>query len=185
MCCVPHPAHVLCASPCQTYEFSKLKKFLTLTRFIMEDTLRFLVEDSLHKFSSFIQVQGWGQGLRHEGLGLGPRGGGGAGQEHREGQWLKMLGADVCTTCAPSVRRHRSATALPHPEDRMQAHLELTSPAQTLLAQTLEQMNEPLCQQQHIGLPTFTCLPAPACLPPFTCLPLPACPPAFLLPPPP
>lgn len=40
----------------ETYEFSKLKKFLTLTRFIMEDTLRGLVEDSLAKFTAFMQV---------------------------------------------------------------------------------------------------------------------------------
>lgn len=38
----------------ETYEFSKLRSFLTLTRFVMEDTLRFLVDDSLAKFVSFI-----------------------------------------------------------------------------------------------------------------------------------
>ncbi|KXZ54227.1 hypothetical protein GPECTOR_5g319 [Gonium pectorale] len=39
----------------ETYEFSKLRKFLTLTRFVMEDTMRGLVEDSLAKFASFVQ----------------------------------------------------------------------------------------------------------------------------------
>lgn len=48
----------------ETYEFSKLKKFLTLTRFIMEDTLRGLVEDSLAKFTAFMQV-GVGHGARN------------------------------------------------------------------------------------------------------------------------
>lgn len=38
----------------ETYEFSKLKKFLTLTRFLMEDTLRFLVEESLSRYVSFL-----------------------------------------------------------------------------------------------------------------------------------
>lgn len=40
----------------ETYEFSKLKKFLTLTRFVMEDTLRFLVEESLQKYVAFINT---------------------------------------------------------------------------------------------------------------------------------
>lgn len=43
--------------PCilgRSYEFSKLKKFLTLTRFIMEDTLRFLVEESLTRYVTFL-----------------------------------------------------------------------------------------------------------------------------------
>ncbi|KAG2439747.1 hypothetical protein HYH02_010624 [Chlamydomonas schloesseri] len=39
----------------ETYEFSKLRKFLTLTRFMMEDTMRGLVEESLAKFAGFIQ----------------------------------------------------------------------------------------------------------------------------------
>ncbi|KAG2485619.1 hypothetical protein HYH03_015682 [Edaphochlamys debaryana] len=39
----------------ETYEFSKLRKFLTLTRFVMEDTMRALVEDSLAKFTAFVQ----------------------------------------------------------------------------------------------------------------------------------
>ena len=38
----------------ETYEFSKLKKFLNMIRFVMEDTMRFLVEDSLRKFAKFI-----------------------------------------------------------------------------------------------------------------------------------
>lgn len=38
----------------ETYDFSKLKRFLTLTRFIMEDTLRFLLEDNITKFHSFL-----------------------------------------------------------------------------------------------------------------------------------
>ncbi|KAF5829735.1 dynein heavy chain, N-terminal region 2-domain-containing protein [Dunaliella salina] len=40
----------------ETYEFSKLKKFLTQTKFIMEDTLRFLVEDSLHRLVAFVRI---------------------------------------------------------------------------------------------------------------------------------
>ena len=39
----------------ETYEFSKLKKFLNMIRFVMEDTMRFLVEDSLQKYTNFIQ----------------------------------------------------------------------------------------------------------------------------------
>eukprot|EP00983_Pelagomonas_calceolata_P040046 1137442-Pelagomonas_calceolata.AAC.1 len=38
------------------YEFSKLKKFLTQTKFIMEDTLRFLVEDSLQRLVAFVRI---------------------------------------------------------------------------------------------------------------------------------
>ena len=40
----------------ETYEFSKLKKFLTLLRFTMEDTLRFLVEESLQRFVAFVST---------------------------------------------------------------------------------------------------------------------------------
>lgn len=39
----------------ETYEFSKLKKFLNMIRYVMEDTMRFLVEDSLEKYARFIQ----------------------------------------------------------------------------------------------------------------------------------
>lgn len=39
----------------QTYEFSKLKKFLLVARFMMEDTLRFLVEESAARFAGFVQ----------------------------------------------------------------------------------------------------------------------------------
>ena len=39
------------------YEFSKLKKFLRVIRFMMEDTLRILVSNSLEKFVSFIEAQ--------------------------------------------------------------------------------------------------------------------------------
>ncbi|KAK3247674.1 hypothetical protein CYMTET_42830 [Cymbomonas tetramitiformis] len=38
----------------EIHDFSKLKKFLTMTRFMMEDSLRFLVEESLEKFMSFM-----------------------------------------------------------------------------------------------------------------------------------
>jgi hypothetical protein len=38
----------------ETYEFSKLRKFLTTVRFTMEDTLRFLVQDNLARFEAFI-----------------------------------------------------------------------------------------------------------------------------------
>eukprot|EP00798_Chlamydomonas_sp_ICE-L_P016863 gene16863-23131_t len=39
----------------ETFEFSKLKKFLMQMRFIMEDTLRFMIEASLQRFVQFIQ----------------------------------------------------------------------------------------------------------------------------------
>jgi hypothetical protein len=38
----------------RSYEFSKMRKFLTLSRFQMEDTLRFLVEESLTRLGSFM-----------------------------------------------------------------------------------------------------------------------------------
>ncbi|GMH32802.1 hypothetical protein BSKO_00636 [Bryopsis sp. KO-2023] len=38
----------------ETYEFSKLRRFLALTRFVMEDTLRFLLEENLTKFHDFL-----------------------------------------------------------------------------------------------------------------------------------
>lgn len=38
----------------ETYDFSKLKRFLTLTRFVMEDTLRLLLEENLNKFHKFL-----------------------------------------------------------------------------------------------------------------------------------
>ena len=56
----------------ETYEFSKLKKFLALTRFVMEDTLRFLVEDSAARFTTFMQA-------RRAAAGRGGGGGGGGG----------------------------------------------------------------------------------------------------------
>lgn len=36
----------------EIHDFSKMKKFLMMTKFVMEDTLRFLVEDSLEKCAS-------------------------------------------------------------------------------------------------------------------------------------
>jgi dynein heavy chain len=41
------------------HDYSKLKRFLTMTRFRMEDTLRFLVEESLETFGDFISKVGW------------------------------------------------------------------------------------------------------------------------------
>ena len=37
------------------YNFSKMKRFLTMIRFLMEDSLRFLVEDMLHRYTYFIE----------------------------------------------------------------------------------------------------------------------------------
>lgn len=37
------------------YSFSKLKRFMTLTSFMMQDSLRFLVQDSFAKFAAFIR----------------------------------------------------------------------------------------------------------------------------------
>lgn len=69
------PLAALCADACRTsfkdvgkgwynlaesnfeaYRFSKLRRFLGLVRFGMEDTLRFLVEGSIAKFVTFMQV---------------------------------------------------------------------------------------------------------------------------------
>ena len=41
----------------ETYEFSKLKKFLRVIRFMMEDTLRILVESSYERFVTFIEAE--------------------------------------------------------------------------------------------------------------------------------
>ena len=41
----------------ETYEFSKLKKFLRVVRFMMEDTLRILIESSYEKFVNFIEAE--------------------------------------------------------------------------------------------------------------------------------
>lgn len=41
----------------ETYEFSKLKKFLRVVRFMMEDTMRILVESSYEKFVNFIEAE--------------------------------------------------------------------------------------------------------------------------------
>lgn len=40
----------------ETYKFSKLKRFLGLVKFVMEDTLRFVAEGSMSKFVTFMQV---------------------------------------------------------------------------------------------------------------------------------
>lgn len=37
------------------YNFSKMKKFLTMIRFLMEDSLRFLTEDMLYRYTHFIE----------------------------------------------------------------------------------------------------------------------------------
>jgi dynein heavy chain len=39
----------------EIHDFSKLKKFLNMTKFTMEDSLRFLVEDSLLKYVVFLE----------------------------------------------------------------------------------------------------------------------------------
>ncbi len=39
----------------EVYNFSKLKKFMTMTSFMMQDAVRFLVEDSLGKYASLIR----------------------------------------------------------------------------------------------------------------------------------
>jgi len=39
----------------EVYDISKLRKFLTMINFMMEDTLRFLVDDALHKYTHFIE----------------------------------------------------------------------------------------------------------------------------------
>lgn len=46
----------LAESNFEAYRFSKLRRFLALVRFGMEDTLRFLVEGSITKFVAFMQV---------------------------------------------------------------------------------------------------------------------------------
>jgi dynein heavy chain len=40
----------------ETYRFSKLRRFLGLVRFGMEDSLRYLAEGSMAKFVAFMQV---------------------------------------------------------------------------------------------------------------------------------
>ncbi|KAK9803422.1 hypothetical protein WJX72_010826 [[Myrmecia] bisecta] len=40
----------------ETYQFSKLKRFLLLVRFVMEDTLRSCVEDNLARFAAFVRA---------------------------------------------------------------------------------------------------------------------------------
>jgi hypothetical protein len=48
----------LAESNFEAYRFSKLRRFLGLVRFGMEDTLRYLVEGSIAKFVTFMQVGG-------------------------------------------------------------------------------------------------------------------------------
>jgi hypothetical protein len=54
----------LAESNFEAYRFSKLRRFLGLVRFGMEDSLRYLVEGSISKFVTFMQVRhmGWGWG---------------------------------------------------------------------------------------------------------------------------
>jgi dynein heavy chain len=56
----------LAESNFETYRFSKLRRFLGLVRFSMEDSLRYLAEGSMAKFVGFMQVSICG-GARHEG----------------------------------------------------------------------------------------------------------------------
>jgi hypothetical protein len=46
----------LAESDFETYRFSKLRRFLGLVRFGMEDSLRYLAEGSMAKFVAFMQV---------------------------------------------------------------------------------------------------------------------------------
>lgn len=48
----------LAESNFETYRFSKLRRFLGLVRFSMEDSLRYLAEGSMAKFVAFMQVSG-------------------------------------------------------------------------------------------------------------------------------
>lgn len=41
----------------EAYRFSKLRRFLGLVRFAMEDSLRYLVEGSMAKMVAFMQVR--------------------------------------------------------------------------------------------------------------------------------
>ena len=36
------------------YQFSKMKRYLTMLQFMMQDSLRFLTEEMLHKYTQFI-----------------------------------------------------------------------------------------------------------------------------------
>jgi len=47
----------LAESNFEAYRFSKLRRFLALVRYGMEDTLRYLVEGSIVKFTAFMQVR--------------------------------------------------------------------------------------------------------------------------------
>lgn len=40
----------------ELYEVSKLKKFMNVVKFMMEDSIRFMVEDSLNTYAKFIEV---------------------------------------------------------------------------------------------------------------------------------
>ena len=40
----------------ELYEVSKLKKFMNVVKFMMEDSIRFLVEDSLEAYTKFLEV---------------------------------------------------------------------------------------------------------------------------------
>jgi len=39
------------------YNFGKMKRYFTMIQFMMEDSLRFLTEDILHKYTIFIERQ--------------------------------------------------------------------------------------------------------------------------------
>lgn len=40
----------------ELYELSKLKKFMNVVKFMMEDSLRFLIETSLETYANFLEV---------------------------------------------------------------------------------------------------------------------------------
>lgn len=48
----------LAESNYEAYRFSKLRRFLGLVRFGMEDSLRYLIEGSIAKFVAFMKVRG-------------------------------------------------------------------------------------------------------------------------------
>ena len=85
----------------ETYEFSKLKKFLALTRFVMEDTLRFLVEDSAARFTTFMQARRAAAGR------------GGAGREGRLWRGVRPVVAAAAVEGAWLRPRVHSAVYLP------------------------------------------------------------------------
>lgn len=61
MCCAGKGWYNLNETNYDTYCFSKLRRLLALTRYMMEDTLRSLVTDNQTKFLAFVQLTCSGQ----------------------------------------------------------------------------------------------------------------------------